>query len=212
MNSTTSWSFWITASPTWHMELMASLSWSTQSAYSRSFWSLFCRVLSPCSFDERSRRLCCSDSVSLNVSMSARAGETALLIRVSRAFLDMAKDCKGVILLDAVDSDPCRRSNLVSMVTRLSSMFAEALRRDSKSEHVDSSLIRVWSSGPLLAFFANAMMFVEEFDKVLVFRFGNIWWERCCKVEGEKTKKVSCWRGVARWEFFIRDMQIRRNC
>lgn len=85
--------------------------------------------------------------MSLNLSMSASAGEMALLILVSRAFLDMDKDCNGVILLDAIDSDPCRRSNLVSMVPRFSSIFSEARMRASKSEHADSSLRSVGSFG-----------------------------------------------------------------
>lgn len=62
---------------------------------------------------------------------------------MSSAFLDMAKDCRGAIFLDADESVPCKRSSLVSMVSKFCSIFSEDWRRDLMSEHADSSLMSV---------------------------------------------------------------------
>ena len=47
--------------------------------------------------------------MNLKVLRSVSAGDKALVILVSRAFLDMARDCKGAIPLEAVESEPCKR-------------------------------------------------------------------------------------------------------
>lgn len=88
----------------------------------------------------------CSDSASLKLSRSARAGETARFIRESRDFVAMESDCKGATRLDANVSVSCNTSNLSSIFVRLVSILEEACRRFLRSEHADSSLVSVGSS------------------------------------------------------------------
>ena len=78
--------------------------------------------------------------------MRERAGVTARLIRVSRAFVAMAKDCKGITLLEAVERVSSIRSNFLSIFPRLSSILAEVCNRVLKSEYANSSWVSFGSS------------------------------------------------------------------
>lgn len=97
--------------------------------------------------------------MNLKVLRSVSAGDKALVILVSRAFLDMARDCKGTILLEAVESDLCKRSSLVSVFPRFSSVSSEARSRVFRSEHADSSLRSVVGSSSNAMFFGHCILF-----------------------------------------------------
>lgn len=68
------------------------------------------------------------DSKVRKLSRRARAGLMARLIRVSRALLAMARDCKGATRLEAAESASSIRSNLSSIFSRFFSTAAEAWR------------------------------------------------------------------------------------